>query len=114
MSNRTAAAMVACAFVAALGAGAAPSAFAAEAMMKMSPRQLQKIGETTVAVKTGQMEMCFGVALAGQNDCFAGPGTTCAGTSTKDYEGNAFKLEPTGTCTTIKTPAGHGSLTPLT
>lgn len=59
------------------------------------------------------MEMCFGVALAVQNDCVAGPGTTCAGTSTTDYQGNAFKLEPVGTCTTITTPTGHGSLTPL-
>ena len=26
-------------------------------------------------------EKCFGVSLAGENDCAAGPGTTCAGTS---------------------------------
>ena len=26
-------------------------------------------------------EKCFGVSLAGKNDCAAGPGTTCAGTS---------------------------------
>ncbi len=40
------------------------------------------------------MEKCYGVALAGQNDCKAGPGTTCAGTSTVDYQGNAWKLVP--------------------
>ena len=56
------------------------------------------------------MEQCFGVALAGKNDCAAGPGTTCAGTSKVNYQGNAFKLVPTGTCTTIKTPTGMGSL----
>jgi uncharacterized membrane protein len=60
------------------------------------------------------MEKCFGVALAGQNDCAAGPGTTCAGTSTKDYQGNAWKLVPAGTCTTTTTPAGTtGSLEPI-
>jgi len=43
-------------------------------------------------------ERCYGVALAGQNDCAAGPGTTCAGTSTVDYQGNAWKLVNAGTC----------------
>ncbi|MBN2631547.1 MAG: DUF2282 domain-containing protein [Rhodobacteraceae bacterium] len=60
-------------------------------------------------------EKCFGVALAGQNDCAAGAGTTCAGTSKVDYQGNEFKLVPAGTCTTMKLPGGRtGSLTPLT
>lgn len=58
------------------------------------------------------MEKCFGVAKAGQNDCSAGPGTSCAGTSTKNYQGNAWKLVKAGTCLKIKTPAGFGSLTP--
>ncbi|MFV0386773.1 DUF2282 domain-containing protein [Paracoccus sp. (in: a-proteobacteria)] len=63
----------------------------------------------------GKMEKCYGVAMAGQNDCAAGPGTTCAGTATKDYQGNAWKMVPAGTCTTIETPAGHnGSLEPIT
>jgi uncharacterized membrane protein len=61
----------------------------------------------------GEQEKCFGVSLAGQNDCAAGPGTTCAGTSTTDYQGNAWKLVPAGTCTTIETPNGTGSLTPI-
>ncbi len=43
-------------------------------------------------------EKCFGISLAGQNDCAAGPGTTCAGTSTVDYQGNAWTLVPTGDC----------------
>lgn len=58
------------------------------------------------------MEKCYGVALAHQNDCKAGPGTTCAGTSSIDYQGNAWSLAKKGTCTTIKTPKGVGSLTP--
>lgn len=57
-----------------------------------------------------EMEKCYGVALAGKNDCKAGPGTTCAGTSKADYQGNAWKNVPKGTCTTIKTPNGMGSL----
>jgi uncharacterized membrane protein len=71
---------------------------------------MQKQGETVKAVKSGKFETCFGVALKGQNDCFAGAGTTCAGTSTTDYQGNAFKLVAKGTCTTIQTPKGSGSL----
>ena len=59
------------------------------------------------------MEKCYGVALAGENDCAAGPGTTCAGTSTTDYQGNAWKLVPAGTCATIETPNGMGSLEPI-
>lgn len=57
---------------------------------------------------------CYGVAKAGQNDCAAGPGTTCAGTSTIDYQGNAWKLVPKGTCETADLPGDRtGSLEPL-
>jgi uncharacterized membrane protein len=59
------------------------------------------------------MEKCYGVALKGQNDCAAGEGTTCAGTSTIDYQGNAWKLVPKGTCATTETPLGPGSLEPI-
>jgi len=58
------------------------------------------------------MEKCYGVAKAGKNDCKAGAGTTCAGTSTVNYQGNAWKLVPAGACTKIKTPNGFGSLAP--
>lgn len=59
-------------------------------------------------------EKCFGVALAGQNDCAAGAGTTCAGTSKVDYQGNAWKLVPAGTCATMELPdARMGSLEAL-
>lgn len=60
-----------------------------------------------------KMEKCYGVSLAGKNDCAAGPGTSCAGTSTRDYQGNAWKLVAEGTCTKINTPKGMGSLTPI-
>ena len=58
------------------------------------------------------MEKCYGVAKAGKNDCKAGAGTSCAGSSTRDYQGNAWKLVPAGTCLTTKTPRGHGTLVP--
>jgi uncharacterized membrane protein len=66
-------------------------------------------------MKTGakaEMEKCYGVAKAGQNDCKAGAGTTCAGTSKADYQGDAWKHVAKGTCVTMKTPTGMGSLTP--
>ncbi len=43
-------------------------------------------------------EKCYGISLAGENDCAAGPGTTCAGTSTVDWQGNAWTLVPAGEC----------------
>jgi uncharacterized membrane protein len=55
-------------------------------------------------------EKCFGISLAGKNDCAAGAGTTCAGTSKRDYQGNAWKYVAKGTCASIKTPKGNGSL----
>ncbi len=59
-------------------------------------------------------EKCFGVALAGKNDCAAGPGTTCAGTSVVDYQGNAWSLVDAGTCAEIELPDGRmGSLEAL-
>ena len=65
---------------------------------------------TTASAK----EKCYGVSLAGKNDCAAGPGTTCAGTSTVDYQGNAWTLVADGTCATMDLPDGRvGSLEPL-
>ncbi|WP_108124277.1 DUF2282 domain-containing protein [Saccharospirillum mangrovi] len=58
-------------------------------------------------------EKCYGVSMQGQNDCKAGPGTTCAGTSVRDYQGNAWKLVPAGTCEGMmspNSPTGHGQL----
>ena len=81
-------------------AGAFAAAFAAHA--------------TTASAAEGANEKCYGVSLAGENDCAAGPGTTCAGTSKVDFQGNAFKLVPAGTCETMELPEGRmGSLEPL-
>jgi len=70
-------------------------------------------GAALAADKKIEMEKCYGVSLAGKNDCAAGPGTTCAGTSKVDYQSNSWKNVPKGTCTTIKTPKGMGSLSSM-
>ena len=82
---------------AAIAAALAFAAFATSAHADTAPKK--------------QMEKCYGVSLAGQNDCAAGAGTSCAATSKTDYQGDAWTLVDKGTCTTIKTPKGHGSLT---
>ena len=56
-------------------------------------------------------EKCYGVALKGHNDCAAGAGTTCAGTSKVDYDPTIWKYVTKGTCESIGTPKGHGTLT---
>jgi uncharacterized membrane protein len=96
------------AFAAALSALSAVPANAQE----FTEAQKKIQSEHTALVKSGKVEPCFGTALKGQNDCYAGAGTTCAGTSSTDYQGNAFKLVPKGTCTAMSTPKGPGSLTP--
>ena len=66
------------------------------------------------AAVAAHKEQCYGVALKGQNDCKAGAGTTCQGTSTVDFQGDAWKLVIGGTCASIELPNGkHGPLTPL-
>ena len=58
-------------------------------------------------------DKCYGVSLAGKNDCAAGAGTTCAGTSKVDYDGHAWKYVAKGTCESMTTPSGHGTLTAM-
>ena len=70
-------------------------------------------GATEVA-SSDKMVECYGISLAGENDCAAGPGTSCEGTSTVDYQGNAWTLVPAGTCETTQIAGGRkGSLTEL-
>jgi uncharacterized membrane protein len=59
--------------------------------------------EGKAAMAAGK-EKCYGVSLAGMNDCAAGPGTTCQGTSTVDFQGNAWAFVAGGTCASIKVP----------
>jgi uncharacterized membrane protein len=73
----------------------------------------------TTTAEAASKEKCYGVSVAGANDCAAGAGTTCAGTSTVDYQGNAWTLVDAGTCAEIDLPAladgtaRQGSLTEL-
>jgi uncharacterized membrane protein len=70
--------------------------------------------EADAATAAGKVK-CYGVSLKGQNDCAAGPGTTCQGTSTVDFQGNSWKFVQAGTCDSIAVPGGRkGSLTVLT
>ncbi len=89
------------------------NSIAALAGLAMTAGVATALTATPVAAQSGGMEKCYGVAKAGKNDCAAGPGTSCAGTSTTDYQGNAWKLVKKGTCTSIETPKGKGSLTPI-
>ncbi|WP_112804683.1 DUF2282 domain-containing protein [Ensifer sp.] len=88
MKNSIATLALAGSLASALATIAAPSAFAAE-----------------------NTEKCYGVAMKGQNDCAAGK-HDCAGKSTMDFDKGSFKLVPAGTCTSMKTPEGHGMLMP--
>lgn len=98
MTNRLQSAVPAFALAAALGSALAMGAAPAHA------------GDGKAASAS---EKCYGVALAGKNDCAAGPGTTCAGTSKTDHQANAWKMVPAGTCTqTVSktSPTGFGQL----
>jgi len=108
----------------ALLTGAAVAAMSGQVAAK--PNEKLKIaGDAPAAVKTafdmwmqgeslsGRQDKCFGIALAGENDCAAGPGTSCEGTSTVDFQGNAWTLAPKGSCEYIVTPDGRGSLSAL-
>ena len=86
------------------------------------PKSLAILGAISAACATGTSlpiqaqakEKCYGVSLAGNNDCAAGLGTTCAGTSTMDFQGNAWTLVDAGTCSDIELPDGRqGALDPL-
>ena len=103
--TRTSSLVLAASLASVLGAFSG-AAFADD--MKFSAGAGQKLD----SMKSGT-EKCFGVALKGENNCAAGAGTTCAGTSKVDYQGNAWRLVPAGTCTKMMTPKGHGSLTEI-
>ena len=63
-------------------------------------------------VAAGEQENCYGVALKGQNDC-AAAAHSCAGQATINFDGQSWKSVPKGSCVSIKSPFGPGSLTPI-
>jgi uncharacterized membrane protein len=89
------------------------SALASAVFMALSAATF--VSSATGVAAADAKEKCYGVAMAGKNDCAAGPGTTCAGTSKVDYQGNSWKYVPAGTCATMTAPGDrNGSLEPLT
>jgi uncharacterized membrane protein len=89
------------AFSGAVLAGAVATALSGAQLLTATPASAENV-------------KCYGVSMAGQNDCAAGPGTTCQGTSSVDFQGNAWKYVESGTCETMELPDGRmGSLEPL-
>jgi len=108
----------------ALLTGAAVAAMSSQVAAKPNA-QLKIAQDAPAAVKSafeswmggaslsGRQDKCYGIALAGENDCAAGPGTSCEGTSTVDFQGNSWTLAPKGSCEYIISPGGPGSLSAL-
>jgi uncharacterized membrane protein len=90
------------AFTAATLAGSLAAALSVATAAKAGPAPVQP-----------GADKCYGVSLAGKNDCAAGAGTSCAGTSAVDYDPHAWKYVAKGTCDSMTTPKGHGSLTQM-
>ncbi|MBZ8140055.1 hypothetical protein CLD22_09115 [Rubrivivax gelatinosus] len=92
-------------------AAALALALGAALTLAAAPAQAAEEGAMATA-----KEKCYGVAMKGRNDCAAGPGTTCAGSSRMDHQGNAWSYVPAGSCekTMSKTsPSGHGEKMPF-
>ena len=75
-----------------------PDRYASAAALALALGAALTIAATPVAAQMADKEKCFGVALKAKNDCAAGAGTTCAGTSKVDHQGNAWSLVPKGSC----------------
>lgn len=73
----------------ALFAAAIASAMSAVASAQVHPEK-----------PTYPYEKCYGIARAGLNDCFTAK-NSCAGTTTKDNEPQAWIYVPKGTCSRI-------------
>lgn len=99
----------------ALAIGASPALAKPNAQLKISETASAEAKAKFTAWQSGaelkgRKDKCYGVALAGENDCKAGKGTTCAGTATTNFQGNAWTYVPVGTCDLITTPSGAASL----
>jgi uncharacterized membrane protein len=105
-------------------AGAALAALSAASLAKpndqlmvsdKAPAKVKAAVESWVAGDklSGRKDKCYGIALAGENDCKAGAGTSCQGSSTMDFQGNAWTYAPKGSCEFLMTPKGMGSLSEI-
>src|SRR5579871_4286833 len=88
----------------------ARSAITAAALAASLAGALATVAKAGPAPVQPGADKCYGVALAGKNDCAAGAGTTCAGTSMVDYDPHVWKYVAKGSCESVTTPKGHGSL----
>ena len=61
---------------------------------------------STAAVAAEKVK-CFGIALAGKNDCASTAPHSCAGQATVDHDPRDWKYVAKGTCEKM-----HGKLTP--
>ena len=89
------------------------SRYSSTAALTLAHGAALTLAAAPVAAQSANNEKCFGVALKAKNDCAAGPGTTCAGTSKVDYQGNSWKFVPAGTCektASSTSPTGFGQL----
>ncbi|MCX7277529.1 MAG: DUF2282 domain-containing protein [Burkholderiales bacterium] len=85
--------------------------FASTAVLALALGSALAMASAPASAADDAKEKCFGVSMAGKNDCAAGAGTTCAGTSKMDYQANSWKFVPAGTCETMKSttsPTGMG------
>ena len=73
----------------------------ASALLSLAAIAATSAAEAAPEKGKASIEHCYGIALAGKNDCKAGPGTSCAGTSTMNYQGSAFKSVKAGTCLSL-------------
>jgi len=89
------------------------SRYASGAALALAFGAAMTLASAPVLAQSADKEKCFGVALKGKNDCAAGPGTTCSGTSKVDFQGNAWKLVAKGSCDKTMSntsPTGNGQL----
>lgn len=73
---------------------------------------LSALALSTVPAAAEGTEKCYGISLAGQNDCASTGGNSCAGTSKVDFDKQAWKLVPAGTCETTMVTLPDGSTRP--
>lgn len=89
------------------------SRYASAAAMALALTAALSASAVSAAEPPADKDKCFGVALKGKNDCAAGPGTSCAGTSKIDYQGNSWSLVPKGSCektASPTSPTGFGQM----
>lgn len=73
---------------------------------------------TAIAADDQGKEKCYGVAMAGKNDCASAGNNSCAGTAKSDYDKVAWKYVTKGTCESMSVTLKDGtmrkgSLTPI-